>query len=152
MESDGCCDFHLKTYKALFIQQILGNRFIFVSNYGFKIYALNEKNEYSIVLLKVFHEGIRDIYELDKDNFIFLSEIECGDSIGWPAHNILILDKVEIKEISQNDDDYYDYDIYDNDNNDYDNSKMTEEDKKIIKNFLTIVNMVNFIILEVMFY
>ena len=82
MESDGCCDFHLKTYKALFIQQISGNRFICVSNYGFKIYGLNEKNEYSIVLLKVFHEGICDIYELDKDNFIFLSEIECGDSIG----------------------------------------------------------------------
>ena len=39
MKRDGC-DSILKTYKAEFIQQISGNRFICVSNYGFKIYSL----------------------------------------------------------------------------------------------------------------
>ena len=91
-----------KPYIALYTKEISGNRFICVSNYGFKINDLNDKNEYSIVLLEKFHEGIKEIYELDKDNFIFFFEIDCEDSIGSLAHNVLILDKIKIKEISEN--------------------------------------------------
>ena len=41
------------------------------------------------------------IYELDKDNFIFCSKIDCDDSMSGPAHNILILERIQLKEISQ---------------------------------------------------
>ena len=68
-----------KTYKSLFIKEISGNRFICISNYGFKIYSLNDKNEYSIMLLEAYDEGIRTIYEVDKDNFIFCNQIDYHD-------------------------------------------------------------------------
>ena len=42
------CEGYPKFYKVNFIKEISGNRFICVSNYGFKIYSLNEKNLYSI--------------------------------------------------------------------------------------------------------
>ena len=42
-----------------------------MSNYGFEIYSLNDKNEYPIVLLETYYKSISSIYELDKDNFIF---------------------------------------------------------------------------------
>ena len=90
-----------KIYKAEFIKEISGNRFICVSNYGFKMYSLNEKNEYSISLLEWYHEGLRTIIELDKNSFIFCTQIDCGDSLGGPAHNILIIDKINLREIKQ---------------------------------------------------
>ena len=95
------CMGYPKEYKAKFIKEISGNRFICVSNYGYKIYALNEKKEYSIVLLESYHESIKTIHELDKNDFIFCSQINCGDSLGGPAHNILIIDKINIKEINK---------------------------------------------------
>ena len=90
-----------KNYESLFIKEISGNRFICGSNYGFKIFALNEKNEYSIILLEVYHESIRKIYELDKDTFIFCSDIYLCGPFGRPSYNKLILDKIKIKEISK---------------------------------------------------
>ena len=67
-----------KYYHADFIKDISENRFICGSNYGFKIYSLNEKNEYSISLLETYPSvgsndavGEKIIYELDKDTFIF---------------------------------------------------------------------------------
>jgi hypothetical protein len=35
-----------KEYNLFYIKAISGNRFFCVYNYGFKMYALNEKNEY----------------------------------------------------------------------------------------------------------
>ena len=88
-----------------------------MSNYGFKIYSLNEKNEYSITLLERYHEGLKTIIELDKNSFIFCTEIYCSDSLGGPAHNILIIDKIDLREIikeerknkliEKDDDNYY---------------------------------------------
>ena len=40
----GCMGFP-KKYSVEFVKDISGNRFICGSNYGFKIYSLNEKNE-----------------------------------------------------------------------------------------------------------
>jgi hypothetical protein len=85
---------------AKFIKEISGNRFILASNYGYKIYSLNEKNEYAITLLEEYYDDLETIIELDKNNFIFLSQIDCGDSLGGPAHNILVIDKIMLKEIS----------------------------------------------------
>ena len=64
------CSRSPKAYIPLYIKEISGNRFICVSNYGFKIYSLNDKNEYSIALLD-FYGNIIAIYELDKNYFIF---------------------------------------------------------------------------------
>ena len=96
------CYVYPKTYEALYIKEISGNRFICVSNYGFKIFALNNKNEYSLVLIEIYHDSIKKIYELNKDNFIFCSQINCEASLGAIEHNILIIDRIQLKEISQN--------------------------------------------------
>ena len=66
--------YHAKSYKSSFIKDISGNRFICANNYGFKIYELNEKNEYSIILIETYYEGLKVIHELDLNNFIFFSE------------------------------------------------------------------------------
>ena len=95
MRYSGCLPY-IKEYKCKKINAISGNRFICISNYGFKMYALDEKNEYSIVLQKTYSETITKIYELDKDNFIFFVIIYHGDSMGAPAHNVLILDNVKL--------------------------------------------------------
>ena len=100
MSFSGCIGFP-KTYKPQFLKEISGNRFICVSNYGFKMYSLNEKNEYSISLLEWYHEGLKSIFELDKNSFLFYSQINCGDSLGGPAHNNLIIDKIVLREITK---------------------------------------------------
>ena len=139
MAYSGCMGYP-KTYSALFINEISGNRFICVSNYGFKIYSLNDKNEYSIALLETYEESIRTIYELEKDNFIFCTQIDCGASLGEPAHNILMIDKINLKEITNEEKDKrlkelegknynYDYD-YSGRRNEKKGKQITNEDVK----------------------
>ena len=65
------------------------------------MYSLNEKNEYSISLLECYHEGLRKILELNNNSLIFLTRIECNDSLGGPAHNVLIIDKIDLRDITQ---------------------------------------------------
>ena len=117
-EYSGCYGYP-KPYSAKFIKEISGNRFILVSNYGYKIYSLNEKNEYTISLLEVYHKGIKTIIELDKDNFIFLSQKECDTSLGGPEYNVFFIDKISLREISQSEKteklkELKDIDYYDN--------------------------------------
>ena len=81
-------------------KQISGNRFILISKYGYKIYSLNEKNKYIITLIEEYQDGLEIIIELDKNNFIFLSEIYYG-GIRRPKYNELVIDKITLKEISQ---------------------------------------------------
>ena len=111
------CMAYPKSYEADFIKEISGNRFICVSNYGFKIYSLNEKNEYSIILIKEYYEGIEMIHEINENKFIFCTSLHCGDSLGGPAHNILLIDLIYLKGITKDDidnklkeKDYYNYD------------------------------------------
>ena len=63
------------------------------------MYSLNEKNEYKVILLEWYHEGLETIIELDKNSFIFCSRINYGDSLGGPANNELIIDKINLREI-----------------------------------------------------
>ena len=132
------CDRAPKTFRAEYIKEISGNRFISVSNYGFKIYSLNEKNEYSISLLESYYEGLETIIELDKNSFIFCSRINHNVSYGGPAHNELIIDKIDLREITEKeiknklikkgDDDSYSYD------EDKDRDKIDDEKaKKLIE-------------------
>lgn len=85
--------FYSKEYCTSFINDISGNRFILASNYGFKIYSLNEKNEYDIILFETYYEGLKTIYELDKNTFIFCSDIDKSK---------IFVDKICLKEIKNN--------------------------------------------------
>ena len=97
------CMRYPKYYNVKFIKEISKNRFICVSNYGFKIYSLNKKNEYSIILLNEYYKGIEVIHEIDENNFIFCTNRHCGDSLGGPAHDIILIDLIKLEEITKND-------------------------------------------------
>ena len=88
-------------YKVYYIKAISRNRFFCVSNYGFKIYSLNENNEYELILLKPY-EKIDFIYEIDTYKFIFglnLRTVEgygfCGNA--YTCYYNLLLNKIELK-------------------------------------------------------
>ena len=92
-------------YNLYYIKAISGNRFFCASNYGFKIYALNEKNEYELVLLESY-DKIDFIYEIDKNKFIFGLNLRsvhgygfCGNS--YTCYYNLKLNKIELKNIDK---------------------------------------------------
>ena len=90
-----------KSFEAEFIKEISGNRFILVSNYGFKIYSLNAKNEYRVTLIEDYPEGLKTIIELDKNNFIFLSRIKSSPFKVPFTYIRISIDKISLKEISE---------------------------------------------------
>ena len=49
-----------------FFKPITGNKFLCLTNYGFQIFSLNGKNEYSIDLLENYNDDIITIHELDE--------------------------------------------------------------------------------------
>ena len=63
--------YHKLDYKLSNLKKISGNRFLCLSNYGLKMYSLNEKNEYSLVLLNDQLEDIKMIHEVNENKFIF---------------------------------------------------------------------------------
>ena len=92
-------------YNLYYIKAISGNRFFCASNYGLKIYALNEKNEYELVLLEPY-DKIDFIYEIDKNKFIFglnLRSVHCSGFCGnsYTCHYNLKLNKIELKNIDK---------------------------------------------------
>ena len=58
-------------YKLKYLKEISKIRFMCISNYGFKIYSLNKKGEYSLILLSNHLEDIKIIHELNENEFIF---------------------------------------------------------------------------------
>ena len=105
-KSHSGCMVYPKKYNVDFIKEISGNRFICVTNYGFKIYSLNDKNEYSLSLLTVHQEGINIIHEVNENTFIFCTKKHCGASLGGPAHDRLKIEIIKLNKITD-----YDYDI-----------------------------------------
>ena len=88
-----------------YIKAISGNRFFCVSNYGFKMYALNEKNEYELILLEPY-DKIDFIYEIDTNKFIFGLNIRTVEGYGfcgnaYTSYYHLLLNKIELKEIDK---------------------------------------------------
>ena len=98
----GCMSYP-KKYAVNFIKEISGNRFICVTNYGFKIYSLNNKNEYSLSLLTTHVEGIDIIHEVNENTFIFCTIVHCGASLGGPAHDILKIEIIKLNKITNYD-------------------------------------------------
>ena len=100
----GCCIRKAKKYQLEWIKKLSNNRFITISNYGFKIYSLNENNEYSLILMDTTLGLIKQIYEINENNLIF-----CVDQYipakfrGIPrSYNSLIIEKVELNKIKTN--------------------------------------------------
>ena len=90
-------------YNLFYIKAISRNRFFCVSNYGFKMYSLNEKKEYELVLLESYKK-IDFIYEIDAYKFIFGSNIRTVEGYGfcgnaYTCYYNLSLDKIELKDI-----------------------------------------------------
>ena len=92
-------------YELYYIIPISKNRFFCISNYGFKIYALNEKNEYELILLEPY-EKIDFIYEIDTNNFILVLNLRkvkgygfCGNA--YTCYYNLLLNKIELKNIDK---------------------------------------------------
>ena len=112
------------------------------------MYALNEKNEYELVLLEPYKK-IDFIYEIDKNNFIFGINLRdvigngfCGNS--YSCYYTLLLDKIELKKIGdieikkeQNnyDDDCFDcfYERFDSILNDLSENEKQKDDNLKVK-------------------
>ena len=123
-------------YNLYYIKAVSKNRFFCVSNYGFKIYALNENNEYELVLLEPY-EKIDFIYEIDTNKFVFGLNIRtvegsgfCGNA--YTCYYKLMLNKIELKNIDKIDNiskqeksnDYKELENDDKNYNNLDNSKV----------------------------
>ena len=83
-----------KQYEVQYIKKISGNRFICVNNYGFKIYGLNEKQEYCLISLNEYLEGIKIIHEISPNKFIFGTEAHSRNSY-IRYYNNIIFDEVD---------------------------------------------------------
>ena len=88
-----------KYYIPDFIKDISRNRFICITNYGFKIYSLNSNGEYSIILLTKHLEGIKKIYEINENKFIFCTKKIYGPSLG-ETNNKYLIELIELHEIA----------------------------------------------------
>ena len=97
-EYSGCMGYP-KHYAALFLKEISGNRFFCISNYGFKIYSLNEKNEYCLISLGEHIDGQQIIQEISENKFIFCNKKSYGMSYGSPSHDAIYIDMIEVNEI-----------------------------------------------------
>ena len=94
-------------YDLYYIKAISRNRFFCVSNYGFKIYALNKKNKYEIILLESY-ENIDFISEIDTYKFIFGIYLRTDEGHGFCANAFtyyynLELNIIELKNIDKKD-------------------------------------------------
>ena len=94
-------------YVLYYIKAISKNRFFCVSNYGFKIYSLNENNEYELILREPY-EKIDFIYEIDTYKFIIGQNIRTVEGFGfcgnaYTCYYTLLLNKIELKNIDKTD-------------------------------------------------
>ena len=102
-ESHSGCMAYLKTFSLMWIKKLSGNRFMSISNYGIKIYSLNEKGQYSLVLLEPHLEDIEQIYEINENKFIFCTRIQYEESLRGPAHDYLLIEKIDIRNLKNED-------------------------------------------------
>ena len=95
--------FFKKKFELEWIKKLSKNRFMSISNYGFKIYSLNENNQYSLILMDTHEKGITKIFEINEDNFIFCLDIyKHAEMLNPHNHNYLFLEKVILDNIDTN--------------------------------------------------
>ena len=100
-ESYSGCFVSSKQFNLLDIKKLSGNRFISISNYGFRIYSLNNNNQYSLILMDTHLEGINKICEINENKFIFCTIKHYGASMGGPGHDYLLIEKGNIIKIGE---------------------------------------------------
>ena len=90
----------LKDYYFINIEIISENRFFLISNYGFKLYSLNEKNEYSLQSItsydKPYDKEIKYFHEINKNKFVIGSNVHCQMSDAGPEHDNFVIDTLNI--------------------------------------------------------
>ena len=130
-----------KEYQVEYIKKISGNRFICVNNYGFKIYASNEKQEYNLISLNEYLQGIKIIHEISPNKFIFGTEKRSSNHYISYYNNILFQEvslreitkeeiDAKINELDESDREYYGFFYFSKSNTE---SKCSEESKKILE-------------------
>lgn len=92
-------------YDLFYTKGISRNRFFCISNYGFKLYSMNNKKEYELILVEPY-EKIDIIYEIDTNKFIFGSNLRSVEGFGfcgnaYTVYKKLILDLIELKDIDK---------------------------------------------------
>ena len=85
------CIFFKKKFEVEWIKKLSKNRFMSISTYGFKIYSLNENNQYSLILMDTYGKGITKIVEIYEDSFIFCLDIYKHPTMGNPYRKIIFL-------------------------------------------------------------
>ena len=100
-ESYSGCFAYPKSFELEEIKKLKDNKIMTISNYGIRMYALNENKEYSMILMDVHSRGLEQIYEIDDKNLIFFTSIKIGASLGGPDHDYLIIEKVKLENIAK---------------------------------------------------
>ena len=94
-------DDYPEAYYVLFIKEISGNRIFLASNYGFKIYSLNEKNEFVLTLKANHSETLKSITEINENKFIFCTDFSDSTVLGGPCYNEFIMEFIELEKITE---------------------------------------------------
>ena len=95
------CITSLKKFSLCFVKKLSGNRFMSISNYGIRLYSLNNENKYSLVLMDVHLEGIDKIYEINENNYIFCTKNLFEYSKRVTTRGFVLIEKVNIRNITE---------------------------------------------------
>ena len=101
VEFSGCTDCYPKDYSPNKIKDISGNKFFCVSNYGIKLYSLNGKNEYSVILVEKYLNGVQIIHEINENNFIFCTDEYHKVSMVANEHYEFSIEKLDLRQITK---------------------------------------------------
>ena len=96
------CKSKPKSYEMKFLEKLSRNKFLSISNYGFKIYSLNENNQYSLVFMDVYLDGELKIYEINENQLIFCVKKYYRSSLSGPGHDYIQIKEVGINNIIKN--------------------------------------------------
>ena len=88
-----------KEYEIKSIKKLSGNRFMIISNYGIKLYCLNNNNKYSLILMDTHLEGIEKIFEINEKELIFCTNKHYKTTYSGPAHDYLLIEKIKLNNI-----------------------------------------------------
>ena len=99
-ESSGCLEY-TKTFSLKKIKKLSENRFMSISNYGIRLYSLNNSNLYSLVLMESDLSG-DIIHEINKNEFIICINNHFEETMSLGAFDYLLVKKISIENFDKN--------------------------------------------------